>query len=141
MIECARLILLTSVLVFIYLPQHSGPDRRDIDARLRLFRHIAEALSPYEFRWDCWVSRAGHVIMYVSMYVTLLLKVDVSGERASSQRVFEAILVSAHAQYFGCGCRSLCHRVQADKRPPRKPHTQDSRRQKAYVVQGTVEVG
>lgn len=32
----------------------------------------------------------------MSMYVALLLKVNVSDERASSQKVFEGILVSAH---------------------------------------------
>lgn len=37
------------------------------------------------------------MVVLVSMYVALQLKVDVSGERASSQMVFEAILVAVHA--------------------------------------------
>ena len=36
-------------------------------------------------------------MVFVSMYVVLLLKVDVSDERVGSQRLFEAILFSAHA--------------------------------------------
>ncbi|CAN0033591.1 unnamed protein product [Ectocarpus fasciculatus] len=39
-----------------------------------------------------WSSYSG-----VSMYIALLLKVDVSDERVRSQRVFEIVLVAAHA--------------------------------------------
>ena len=40
---------------------------------------------------------SGHVVVVVSMYVALLLKVDVSNERSGSQKVFEAVLVAVHA--------------------------------------------
>lgn len=56
----------------------------------------SEALAPCASRWDTWLSPAGHAAESASMCVALLLKVDVSDERASSQAVCEAILVSAH---------------------------------------------
>lgn len=94
-IECGRRILLAGVVVFIE-PNTSA----QIAVALMMafvFVVISEALAPYASQWDAWLSRMGHAVVYVSMYVALLLKVDVSDERAGSQRVFEAILVSAHA--------------------------------------------
>lgn len=62
-----------------------------------MFAMLSEGVSPYMSTWDTWVSRMGHAVVAVSMYVALLLKVGVSDERASSQRVFETLLVAAHA--------------------------------------------
>ena len=53
-------------------------------------------MSPYVSPWDRWISRLGQVVVFISMYVALLLKVDVSGERYSSQQAFEGILVAVH---------------------------------------------
>lgn len=47
-------------------------------------------------RWDSWLSRMGHAVVTLSMYVALLLKVDVSGERPESQNLFEGVLIAAH---------------------------------------------
>eukprot|EP00752_Nemacystus_decipiens_P002518 g2363.t1 len=94
LIECGRRILLTGVVVFIE-PDTSA----QIAVTLMMafvFVVISEALAPYASRWDAWLSRMGHAVVFVSMYVALLLKLDVSDERASSQKVFEEILVSAH---------------------------------------------
>ena len=93
-IECGRRVLLTGTVVFIY-PDTSA----QIAVTLMLafvFAIISEGLAPFASRWDTWISRMGHVVVYVSMYVALLLRVDVSNERSSSQRVFEAVLVVAH---------------------------------------------
>ncbi|CAM9492922.1 unnamed protein product, partial [Laminaria digitata] len=93
-IECARRVLLTGAVVFIY-PNTSA----QIAVTLMIafvFAMTSEGLAPFASRWDTWISRMGHVVVYVSMYVALLLKVDVSNERSSSQKVFEAVLVAAH---------------------------------------------
>lgn len=37
-----------------------------------------------------------HVVVFASMYVALMVKVDVADERAGSQKVSEAVLVAAH---------------------------------------------
>ena len=93
-IECGRRVLLTGTVVFIY-PDTSA----QIAVTLMIafvFAMISEGLAPYASKWDTWISRMGHAVVYVSMYVALLLKVDVSNERSSSQKVFEAVLVAAH---------------------------------------------
>eukprot|EP00903_Cladosiphon_okamuranus_P014549 g13496.t1 len=94
-IECARRVLLAGVVVFIY-PNSAA----QIAITLMIafaFVLVSEGLTPYASRWDHWISRTGHVVVVVSMYVALLLKVDVSNERSSSQKVFEAVLVAVHA--------------------------------------------
>ena len=54
---------------------------------------ISESLEPYSSRWNTWLSRAGHVVISFTVYVTLLLNVDVSSERRDSQRAFEVVLL------------------------------------------------
>ncbi|CAM9601541.1 unnamed protein product, partial [Ectocarpus fasciculatus] len=93
-IECGRRVLLAGVVVFIY-PNSSAQIAITLVIAF-VFVLISESLSPYASRWDTWISRTGHVVVITSMYVALLLKVDVSDERASSQRVFEALLVAVH---------------------------------------------
>lgn len=93
-IECGRRILLTGVVVFIY-PNTSAQVAVTL-AMAFAFSIISESLAPYLSPWDKWLSRTGHVIVFLSMYLALLLKVDVSKERNRSQRVFEVVLVAAH---------------------------------------------
>ena len=94
-VECGRRILLAGVVVFIY-PNTAA----QIAVTLMIafaFVVISEVLAPYTSPWDTWISRMGHVVVFVSMYVALLLKVDVSDEQVGSQKIFEAVLVAAHA--------------------------------------------
>eukprot|EP00904_Undaria_pinnatifida_P004259 jgi/Undpi1/13834/HiC_scaffold_9.g03485.m1 len=93
-IECGRRILLAGVVVFIY-PNTAAQIAVTLVIAFA-FALISEGLAPYATGWDTWISRIGHVVVFVSMYVALLLKVDVSDERASSQKVFETVLVAAH---------------------------------------------
>ena len=60
------------------------------------FFAVFESLSPYESYADRWLSRGGHVIVYLSMFDLLLLKVDVSGERDQSQAVFAGVMLAGH---------------------------------------------
>lgn len=94
-IECARRVLLAGVVVFIY-PNTAAQIAVTLVMAFA-FVVVSEGLAPYASRWDIWLSRMGHVVVYMSMYVALLLKVDVSEERVDSQKVFEAVLVTAHA--------------------------------------------
>lgn len=94
-IECGRRILLAGVVVFIY-PNTAAQIAITLLMAF-VFVVVSEALAPYESRWDTWISRTGHAVVYISMYVALLLKVDVADERAGNQRVFEAVLVVMHA--------------------------------------------
>lgn len=58
-------------------------------------------------RWDAWINRVGHSVVFVSVYMALLPKVNVSEEDELSQELFEVILVTAH------GCMVLGKLVEA----------------------------
>ena len=94
LIECARRILLAGVVVFIY-PNSAAQIAITLMIALA-FVFVSEGLSPYASRWARWISRTGHIVVLVSMYLALLLKVNVSNERASEQEMFEAVLVAVH---------------------------------------------
>eukprot|EP00752_Nemacystus_decipiens_P007555 g6749.t1 len=94
-IECARRIMLAGVVVFIY-PNSAAQIAITLMVAFA-FVLVSEGLAPYASKWDHWISRTGHVVVIVSMYMALLLKVDVSGEQSSSQKVFEAVLIAVHA--------------------------------------------
>lgn len=94
-VECARRILLTGVLVFVF--PDSAPQIAISLLMTFGFAILLEVLSPYESTWDRWLSLLGHVIVFLSMFLALALKVDVYDERRASQRTFEVVLVAAHA--------------------------------------------
>ena len=93
-IECSQRILLAGGVVFIYPNSVSQIAVALVTAVVFVF--VSEALAPFRSPWDAWISRLGHAIIFFSMYSALLLKVDVSGEDAYSQKAFEVILVAAH---------------------------------------------
>lgn len=94
-VECVRRVLLAGAVVFIY------PDTAaQISVTLMIafvFIFVSEALSPYSSAWDTWINRVGHIVVFMSMFVALLLKVDVSDERAGAKGAFEAVIVAFHA--------------------------------------------
>lgn len=93
-IECVRRVVLAGVVVFIF-PNTAA--QVAIDAMLAfLFVMISEVFSPYESWWDTLISRIGQMVVFVSMYLAVLLKLDASDERAYSQRVFGVVLVVTH---------------------------------------------
>lgn len=93
-IECCRRIMLAGVVVFIY-PNTAAQIAVTLAIAVT-FMVASEALAPYVSQWDIWVSRIGHAVIFASMYLALLLKVDVSDENAGSQKTFEATLVAVH---------------------------------------------
>ena len=104
-IECGRRIMLTGVIVFIY-PNTAAQIAITLAISV-VFMIVSEVLAPHESHWDAWISRTGHIVIFASMYVALLLKVDVSGENATSQKIFEGVLILAH------GCMILAVMVEA----------------------------
>ena len=97
--------MLTGVIVFIY-PNTAAQIAVTLAISV-LFMIVSEVLAPHESHWDAWISRTGHIVIFASMYVALLLKVDVLGENATSQKMFEVILIVAH------GCMILGVVVEA----------------------------
>ena len=93
-IECARRILLTGVIVFIY--PNSTAQVAVTFAIAVVFIFVSEGMAPHESPWDAWISRMDQAIIFASMFLALLLKVNVSGENDASQKMFEMILVACH---------------------------------------------
>lgn len=94
LMECVRRALLSGVSVLIY---------PDPSAQVRLmmvivfgFFGIAEGLAPYESTWNAWISRSGHVIIFMSLYVALLLEGSAREANDNNYLAFEVILVFAH---------------------------------------------
>lgn len=94
-VECSRRLMLAGIAVFIY-PGTAA--QVAITLMIAVFYlALFEGLSPYESKWDVWLARTGHIVVFTSMFLALLNKVDVSQEDAGSQKVFEVILVTTHA--------------------------------------------
>lgn len=94
-IECLRRIMLTGVVVFIY-PNTAAQVAVTLMIAL-FFIVVSLLLAPFVSKWDASLSLIGHGVIFTSVYVALLSKVDVTDERDASQEVFAGILVSAHA--------------------------------------------
>lgn len=93
-VECSRRFLLTGVVVFIY--PNSAAQVAVAFAISTVFVFVSEGMKPYESLWDFWISRFGHIIVFSSMYLAFLMKVDVSTDKPSSQEAFDLLLVAAH---------------------------------------------
>ena len=94
-VECARRVTLTGVVVFIY-PNTAA----QVSVTLVLafvFVMVSESLAPYASRKDAWMSRVAHIVVFLSMFQALVLKADVSNESSDSQEVFGGVLLAANA--------------------------------------------
>ena len=94
LVECGRRVMLTGVIVFFY-PNTAAQIAITL-AIAFILAFTSERLDPYESHWDGWVSRLGHVMVVLTMYVALLAKMDVSNENYQSQVLLAGILVAAH---------------------------------------------
>lgn len=94
LVECCRRIMVAGVIVFIF-PNTAAQVAITLVMTF-VFAILSEALQPYESKWDTWLNRIGHAVIFSSVYVALLLKVDVSNEQDTSQKVFEGTIVAAH---------------------------------------------
>ena len=93
-VECGRRVMLTGVVVFIY-PNTAAQIAITL-AIAFFFAFTSERLDPYDSHWDGWVSRIGHVMVALTMYLALLAKIDVSNEGSQSQALLAGVLVAAH---------------------------------------------
>lgn len=93
-IECGRRIILTGIAVFI-LPD-SAAQIAVVLLLAVVFLFISESLSPFKTRVDMRLYRWGNGIVLASMYVALLLKVDVSAENGDNLYAFSVVLIVAH---------------------------------------------
>ena len=93
-VECTRRVTLTGVVVFIY-PNTAAQVAVTL-VLVFLFVMVSESLAPYATTEDAWLSRVGHIVVFLSMFQALVLKVDVSDEGSYSQEVFGGVLLAAN---------------------------------------------
>ncbi|CAM9580855.1 unnamed protein product, partial [Hapterophycus canaliculatus] len=93
-VECARRVSLTGVIVFIF-PNSAAQVAVTLLLAFAFFA-LFEVLAPYASRADAWLSRVGYIVVFLSLFQALLLKVDVSDERDHSQEVFGGVLLVAN---------------------------------------------
>lgn len=93
-IECARRIALTGIIVFTF--DNTAAQVATTLVFAFVFIMVLEWLDPYASDMDAWLARVGHVVVFMSMFQALLIKVDVSRERDSSQETFGGVLIAAH---------------------------------------------
>lgn len=94
-VECGRRIALTGLAAFL-LPDSAAQVAIEV-VLAALFMAVSDVLSPFVDPFDAWLYRIGGWTIFFSMYLALLLKVDVSDEDAQSQAVFAKVLIAAHA--------------------------------------------
>lgn len=94
-VECTRRVMLTGVVVYIY-PDSAAQISTTLLLALVFFA-LSEALDPYKDLQDCWVSRFGHLIVLLSMFVALMLKLDLSEDSEIEKQVYDAVLIVATA--------------------------------------------
>ena len=93
-VECARRITLTGIAVFV-LP--NSPAQIAVVLLLAVvFLFVSESMSPFEKGVDMGLYRWGNGIILASMYVALLLKVDVSNEESGTLSAFAGVLIAAN---------------------------------------------
>ena len=85
---------MTGLAVFIY---PGSTAQVAIEALLAVvFFSISEILSPFAEPLEAWLYRSGTWVIFLSMYLALLLKMDAPEEESHSQNVFAELLIAAH---------------------------------------------
>lgn len=93
-VEFGRRLALTGVAVFV-LPG-SAAQIAFVLLLAAVFLFVSESLSPFENSIDMGLYRWGNGVVLASMYVALLLKVDVSQEGTDTLSAFAGVLIAAN---------------------------------------------
>ena len=93
-VECGRRIVLTGAAVFVI--SDSAEQIAFVLLLAVVFMFISESISPFESRLDMWLYRWGNGIILASMYVALLLKVDLAVEGSHGSGTITALLIAAN---------------------------------------------
>lgn len=94
-LKCGRRILLTGLAVFI-CPGSAAQVAIEVAFAAGLLV-VFEVVAPFADPVDAWLYRSGALVVFFSMFLALLLKVDASDESSQSQETFASLLVAAHA--------------------------------------------
>ncbi|CAM9138642.1 unnamed protein product, partial [Laminaria digitata] len=93
-VECSRRVVLTGAAVFAL------PNPADQIAVVMLvavvFMFISESIFPFKMKYDMWLYRWGNAILLISMYVSLLLKVELTREERDVSMAMTTLLIAAN---------------------------------------------
>lgn len=93
-VECCRRIALTGLAVFLR-PGSAAQAALEV-VLAAMFIQVSSKLSPFVDPLDAWLYGVGTWVVFFSMFLALLLKVDASDEDSQSQKVFAKLLITAH---------------------------------------------
>lgn len=93
LVECLRRITLTGAVVFIYPAAQVAVTVMTAFA----FTILSLCLTPFVSSWEARVYSTGQVVVFMSMFLALLSKVDVSNEVRVSQDQFAGLIIATHA--------------------------------------------
>lgn len=94
LVECARRVALTGIIVFTF--PNTAAQVATTNVLGFIFILVSWSLDPYVSDMDTWLSRVGHAVVFLSFFQALLAKVDVSGEREYSAEVFGGVLIAVN---------------------------------------------
>ncbi|CAM9133628.1 unnamed protein product, partial [Laminaria digitata] len=94
-VECSRRVLLTGAAVFV--SPNSAEQIAVVLLVAVIFMFISESLSPFENKYDMWLYRWGNAVILVSMYIALILKVELAAEQSRISVAMTALLIAANA--------------------------------------------
>ncbi|CAM9494231.1 unnamed protein product, partial [Laminaria digitata] len=97
-VECSRRVFLTGAAVFV-LP-NSADQIAVVLLVAVIFTFISESLSPFENKYDMWLYRWGNAVLLVSMYIALLLKVELAAEASRISVAMTALLIATNVCMF-----------------------------------------
>lgn len=97
-VEYGRRVVLTAVAVFV-LPDTPEQIAAVLFSAL-FFMFISEAISPFSSEAEMWLYRWGNGILLASMYVALLLSVDLTSQESRSSSAMTVLLIAAHIFMF-----------------------------------------
>ncbi|CAM9380412.1 unnamed protein product, partial [Laminaria digitata] len=93
-VECGRRISLTATASFV--PPNSVTQIAVVLLVAAVLLFVSESMSPFSSSVDMGLYRWGNGIILASMYVALLLKVDISSDQSSTYAAFGTVLIAAN---------------------------------------------
>ena len=93
-VECGRRIALTATASFV--PPNSVTQIAVVLLVAAVLLFVSESMSPFSSSVDMSLYRWGNGIILASMYVALLLKVDITREQSSAYAAFGIVLIAAN---------------------------------------------
>lgn len=105
-LECLRRVLMTGVVVFLFPGTPAQLSLTCIFAQFSII--VVSIFRPHRDLFDFMLYLSGAVLVYLTMYLGLNMKVDVGKETAQSQAAFSALLIILHVGMMVAAFINMC---------------------------------